>query len=266
MPFAEYKNGKIFFTQRGKGRAVVLLHGFIESHEIWNDYAAELSKSYRVICIDLPGHGKSDCYGYVHTVEMMAECVKSVLTRLGLRKYVVAGHSMGGYVALAFAELFPENLRGYCLFNSHAADDPEEKKIDRNKAIKVVKRKPMILINEMIPNLFADKNIKPYTKEVLFITRIASQLTKRGIINCLEGMKARPDRQHILQKTKVPVLYIMGKKDPVMNFDTLSPQLMLSPKIIACVLDNAGHMGYIEAKEECLIALKKWLRECFFEG
>jgi pimeloyl-ACP methyl ester carboxylesterase len=152
------------------------------------------------------------------------------------------------------------------LFNSHAADDPEEKKIDRNKAIKVVKRKPMILINEMIPNLFADKNIKPYTKEVLFITRIASQLTKRGIINCLEGMKARPDRQHILQKTKVPVLYIMGKKDPVMNFDTLSPQLMLSPKIIACVLDNAGHMGYIEAKEECLIALKKWLRECFFEG
>src|ERR1044072_4356356 len=108
---------KIRYADVGKGRVVVLLHGFLENLEVWfgNGFAQELAKHYRVIAIDLPGHGKSECVGYVHRMERMAAVVKAVMDGLGLRRYTVAGHSMGGYAALAFAEKFRENVCGLCL-------------------------------------------------------------------------------------------------------------------------------------------------------
>jgi pimeloyl-ACP methyl ester carboxylesterase len=115
-----YKGEKVFFTDTGKGRVVVLLHGFLGSKQIWKKTAENLARSYRVISIDLPGHGQSPCYGYVHSMELMAKCVKAVMDSLRLKRYVIVGHSMGGYAALAFADLFPDNLRGLCLFHSTA--------------------------------------------------------------------------------------------------------------------------------------------------
>ena len=97
-----YKNTSIFFTSSGKGSVVVLLHGFLENSSMWNATVEQLSKKYRVICIDLLGHGQTENHGYVHTMEDQATMVKAVLDSLRLRKYVLAGHSMGGYIALAF--------------------------------------------------------------------------------------------------------------------------------------------------------------------
>src|ERR1044071_7202110 len=110
---------KVRYADTGKGRVVVLLHGFLESLEVWfgNGFAQELAQHFRVIAIDLPGHGKSDCVGYVHRMERMADVVKGVMDELGLRRYAMVGHSMGGYVALAFAERYKENLCGLCLFH-----------------------------------------------------------------------------------------------------------------------------------------------------
>src|SRR3972149_4760338 len=115
---AEFRNVKVRYSDKGKGRVIVLLHGFLESLEIWDEFSNKLSKRFRVLAIDLPGHGKTPAIGYVHSMELMAECAKAVLDSLELRKYVVAGHSMGGYVALAFAEMFPQNLSGLCIFHS----------------------------------------------------------------------------------------------------------------------------------------------------
>ena len=112
-----YKKATVTFSDTGKGRVVVLLHGFLGSHQIWEQTISFLSKSFRVIAIDLPGHGSSDCIGYIHTMELQAKCIKAVMDCLRLKKYVLVGHSMGGYAALAFAELFPDkgfNIRvGY---------------------------------------------------------------------------------------------------------------------------------------------------------
>src|SRR5689334_22537641 len=108
---ALFKKDKVTFSDTGKGRVVVLLHGFLGSHEIWKDTIDDLSKSYRVIAIDLPGHGNTANFGYAHSMELMAKCVKTVMDFLKVKKYVIIGHSMGGYVALAFADLFPDNLR-----------------------------------------------------------------------------------------------------------------------------------------------------------
>ena len=150
-----FRNGKVQFSDTGKGRVVVLLHGFLGSCQIWQSAIDDLSKSYRVIAIDLPGHGGTDCFGYVHTSEFNAKCVKAVMDSLRLKKYVIVGHSMGGFAALAFAELYPDNLRGLCLYHSTAFADSEEKKRDRTRSIKVVKANHQIFTSEVIKNLFA---------------------------------------------------------------------------------------------------------------
>ncbi len=267
--FIQYKGAKIHYTDQPvhnasghKGRCIVFLHGFLESLEIWEDYAKSLSESYRIVCIDLPGHGKSENIGYVHEMGLMSDCVKEVLRFLQITKCVMIGHSMGGYVTLAFAEKYEQNLKGFALFHSHAAPDPEEKKKDRDKAIQVVKRNPVILINELVPNLFATENRDKYRKEIEKIKNIAAAMTRRGIVNCLEGMKDRADKREILKKTKVPVLLILGKKDPVMNYDALKPQSQLSEQIQFLAVENAGHMGFYEAREECFLAIKKFIRKC----
>ena len=118
MKTVNFKYGKIAFKVKGKGRAIVLLHGFLESSEIWSGYAEKLSRVYKVVLIDLPGHGQSDCFGYVHRMELMAQSVKAVLDSLHLRRYILVGHSMGGYVSLAFAGLYAENMKGMVLFHS----------------------------------------------------------------------------------------------------------------------------------------------------
>jgi pimeloyl-ACP methyl ester carboxylesterase len=107
MRTTNFKNTKISYTDQGKGNAVVLLHGFLENCTMWNYLAPVLAKKNRVICIDLLGHGQTDCLGYIHSMEDMADAIHQVITELKIRKAVFVGHSMGGYVALAVAELYP---------------------------------------------------------------------------------------------------------------------------------------------------------------
>ena len=155
--YTNYKNTKIHFTDQGKGSVVVLLHGFLENLTMWNDITPQIVKKNRVVCIDLLGHGKSECHGYIHTMEEMAEAVKAVLKKLRLRKVTLVGHSMGGYVALAFADLFPDNVKGLCLMNSTAQADSEEKRINRDRAIVAVKQNYKTFVRISIENLFRPK-------------------------------------------------------------------------------------------------------------
>lgn len=135
-----YKNTKISYSDTGKGNAVVLIHGFLENKMMWQDLVLDLSKKNRIITIDLLGHGETECLGYVHSMEENADVVQAVLSKLRIRKAIFVGHSMGGYVALAYAELYPENVRGLVLQNSTSKADSEERKANRNRAIKAVKK------------------------------------------------------------------------------------------------------------------------------
>ena len=124
----EYKGINIFYTDNGSGKAVVLLHGFLENSNMWIPFISILSKNNRVICIDLLGHGKTECLGYIHTMELMGDCVNAVLQHLKIYKATFIGHSMGGYVVLAFAEKKPNMINGICLMNSTAEADHLERK------------------------------------------------------------------------------------------------------------------------------------------
>ena len=129
-----YKKAKINFTDVGKGTAVVLLHGYLENLSMWDCFISELSKKNRIVSIDLLGHGQSDCLGYVHSMEDQAEMVSEDLSHLKIKKAVLIGHSMGGYVALAFAELYSDHMKGLVLMNSTSRADSDEKKHNRNRA------------------------------------------------------------------------------------------------------------------------------------
>lgn len=260
---ATFKKGKVTFSDTGKGRVVVLLHGFLGSHHIWAQTITNLSKSYRVIAIDLPGHGDTDNFGYVHTMDLMARCVKAVLDKCKVKRYVLIGHSMGGYTALAFADLYPDNISGICLYHSSSYADTEEKKRDRTRSIKVVKANHRIYTDEVIKNLFASKNLKYLKKELAFATKIAGKTGKQGIIAALEGMKDRPDRRIILSLVKYPIMMVIGEHDNVLPAVQLFEQAEKIQNGTIIHLEHDGHMGFLESPKVSNKSLRKFLRKCF---
>ncbi|MCX6294607.1 MAG: alpha/beta hydrolase [Bacteroidetes bacterium] len=254
--FAEFKKSKIHYTDTGKGRVLVLLHGFLGSHEVWSEFVKKLSKKFRVIAIDLPGHGESPSIGYYHSMELLAQGVKAVLDKAGVRRYIITGHSLGGYVALTFAELFPENVSGLCLFNSTSYADSEEKKKERGKVIRLVKKQHHHYVSEVVTSLFATENVAKIPKEVEKVKNIAAKISQQAIINTLEGMKERKSRDLILKFAEFPVLFIIGKKDGVIDFETMYSQMALCKYPSVLMLENSGHMSFYEAPKETVKELE----------
>ena len=259
----EYKGGEINYESYGSGRTIILLHGFLESSSMWNNYSTKLSKTKRVICIDLPGHGKSDNYGYVHSMEFMAECVKSVLDHLNIRKCLIVGHSMGGYVGLAFAELYPDYLKGLCLFFSTSREDSIAKKQSRDTAIKLVKENHKSFIRKAIPLLFRSKNRTLFKDEIKALKQDALQTSQQGVIAALQGMKIRPDRELIIKFCSCRVLFIAGKYDQVISLEAIKEQANASEKAELVIIDDVAHMGHIENKEKCYSKIKSFVNQCF---
>lgn len=263
--FVNVLGARIRYADIGKGRVVVLLHGFLESLEVWfgNKFAQDLAKHYRVIAIDLPGHGKSDCVGYVHRMERLALVVKGVMDELGLRRYTIVGHSMGGYVALAFAEKFPEHVCGLCLFHSTSYADTDAKKIERERAIRLAKKSPVKYTSALIGNLFALANVRYMRDEISWMKRMAAKTKVQGIVASLEGMKIRKNRENVLRYAEFPVLFIAGKRDNVIPFETSEKQSALAKDERFVALEKTGHMGFIEAKEISLRKLKAFCNHTF---
>ena len=260
---ALYKKEKITYSDKGRGRVIVLLHGFLGSHAIWQSVAANLEKSYRVIAIDLPGHGESPCFGYAHSMELMAKCVKAVMDSLRLKKYVIIGHSMGGYVGLAFADIFPDNLKGLCLFHSSAYPDSAEKKKDRLRAIDVVRANKTVYTKTSIRNLFATKNLKYLSEEISFATKIAKGTSQQGIIAALHGMRDRPGRDIILGLVEYPIMMVIGELDNVLPYEQLLEQSELIKNKSVLFLEHDGHLGFLESPKQSAAELRKFLRKCF---
>jgi pimeloyl-ACP methyl ester carboxylesterase len=243
-----YKNTKIYYTDIGKGTAVVLLHGFLENLSMWNAYVDEFSKKNRVIAVDLLGHGATECLGYIHTMEDQADMVNHVLHELKIRKAVFVGHSMGGYVALAFAELYPDNVKGLVLLNSTSRADSEERKTNRNRAIAAVKQNYTAFVRMSIGNLFSEDNRERLEEIIETVRQEALNTPLQGIVAALEGMKIRKDREVILHFAPYPMLLILGKKDGVLNYEDSLDQIENTKVELVTFPD--GHMSHIENEKE----------------
>ncbi len=253
-----YKNTAISYSDIGTGTAVVLLHGFLENKTMWKDLAPKLAEKNRVISIDLLGHGDSDCLGYVHSMEENAEIVKAVLSNLKIRKTIIIGHSMGGYVALAFAELYPQFIKGLVLLNSTAKEDSEERKLNRDRAIKAVKQNYINFVRMSIVNLFSENNRDRLENEIEKVKLEALKTPLQGIIASLEGMKIRKDRQFILKESNFPKMLILGKKDGVLIYNENMTQIKNTNAELITFPD--GHMSHIENKMDLEKVVLRFLK------
>jgi pimeloyl-ACP methyl ester carboxylesterase len=196
-------------------------------------------------------------------MELMAKCVKNVLDFLKLKKCVIIGHSMGGYVGLAFADIFPDYLKGLCLYHSTAQNDAEEKKQDRLRSIKLVKSNKKIFTKSIIKNLFAKKNLKYLRKEIGFANKIANDVSNKSIVASLIGMKDRPARELILVMVEYPVMMVIGEHDNVLSAEKLLEQSELIKNKTILYLEHDGHFGFLESPQLSNKSLRKFLRKCF---
>jgi len=258
MAQIQYKNITIDYTATGKGTAVVLLHGFLENQTMWQYLAPVLATKYRVITIDLLGHGNTDCLGYVHTMEDQADMVHHVLHELKIRKSVLIGHSMGGYVALAFAELYPDNVKGLVLLNSTSRADSDERKLNRDRAIAAVKQNYTAFVRMSIANLFSEDNREKLTETIENVKLEALKTPLQGIVAALEGMKIRNDREVLLHFGPYPIALILGKKDGVLPYDDNVTQVENTRVQLTTFPD--GHMSHLEnqkALEKTIVSFLK---------
>lgn len=259
MKNTQYKNTSINYTDTGKGTAIVLLHGFLENQQMWSNYIATFAKKNRVITIDLLGHGETECLGYVHSMEENAEAVYAVLSELRIRKAIFVGHSMGGYVALAFAELYPEAIKGFVLLNSTAKEDSDERKLNRDRAIKAVKQSYKGFVSMAIANLFSENNRERLSSEIELVKKEALKTPLQAIVASLEGMKIRKNRAFLLVHTNYPKMVILGEKDPVLPYEENKTQIENTN--VALVTFPDGHMSHIENEGELTEVLLEFFKK-----
>jgi len=258
-----FKGKAINFECRGQGRVIVLLHGFLGALQIWNEFSEELAKNYRVVAVDLPGHGQSDVLEDVHTMELMAEAVKAVLDELEINECVVIGHSMGGYVALTFARLYPQLVKGLGLFHSQAAADSAETKENRRRTVNIVKLNRGGFISEFIPDLFAKANVSIFQDEIEQLKNLALKTSKEGVIAAIEGMKERNGSFDLLINSQMPFLFIAGKEDARIPVQNIMAQAILPQNSQVLILANVGHVGFVEAKVQTLNMIKGFLIQVY---
>lgn len=240
----------------------MLLHGYLESSDVWNVFEQRLADEFRVICIDLPGHGRSGIYDEIHTMEFLAGVVRELLAGLGINKFFIAGHSLGGYVVLAILEYFPENLTGYCLFHSHPFNDSEEAIIKRNREINLVQRGMKArMYPENVIKMFADINLERSGEAVSRSKAIAAAQPGDGIIALLRGMIARPSRVTYMENGEVPCLWILGALDNYIPYELMCTKVRLPSNAELHVLHGSGHMGFIEEQEESLKVVSLFIRK-----
>ncbi len=246
----------------GQGdKCVVLLHGYLESMLVWEDFIPFLYKELRVVTLDLPGHGISVVTGEEHSMEFLADTVADGLRELGIERCTLVGHSMGGYVALAFCERHPEMLDGVVLLSSTPNADTPEKAENRRREIALVKAGKKELLARVAPEAgFAEVNrsrMKDYIEDLteqVFVTE------DEGIVALLNGMIARKDRNAMLRETKVPVLFILGRKDGYIPVEAAEKMVTEHPEAQVVWLENSGHMGFLEEPETTAQAILGFLR------
>lgn len=255
----KFNNQIIHYETQGKGFPLVFLHGFCEDSSLWETYVEPFKSQHQVILIDLMGFGKSEV-PKVATINYLAKAIKAVLEELKIEKCLMIGHSLGGYVTLAFAELFPDFLSGICLFHSHPFADSAAKKANRQKAINFINHhgtRPFL--KQLIPTLFSERFRNEKREVINEMIEKAALYDKNGIISALEAMKNRPDYTTILETLEVPVLMIIGKQDAVIPY-TDSLKMSHLPKVaLVRFLEEVGHVGMLEATEKTQEILSEFI-------
>jgi pimeloyl-ACP methyl ester carboxylesterase len=246
----------MYCREEGSGKVIVLLHGFLETHAVWDNLSKNLSKTYKVISVDLPGFGKSALPNT--TPFSISDIARLVLGAITADSFSLIGHSLGGYVALAMAEHAPTRVKSFGLFHSTAYADAPEKKEARTKTIDFVKRNgALTFTSNFIPPLFAD----PQHPAIPFATQLANQTKEDTVTQYLAAMRDRPDKTELLKNYGGHILFLAGLQDSVIPIDTVKKQAGMAKNPHFSTFDHVGHMGMFEAADETLKVVVEFLKE-----
>ncbi|MCQ2273365.1 MAG: alpha/beta hydrolase [Bacteroidales bacterium] len=248
---------------RSHNQTLVLLHGYLQSLDVWTSYVLSYMRSMRVITIDLPGHGYSECFGEVHDMGLMARAVKAVLDNAGVDQCVLIGHSMGGYVALEFAHLFPHCLRGLGLLHSHAFADTMEIKERRLATCDMVDQNRASYIVNFVPSLFDASKLEAMNQEIKDLQDQCLETKAASIIASQRGMFERQSRVDVLQDLEVPILFVYGKNDTRIPIELGLAQAWEARHAEIMVLDNVAHMSHLEERDYVRPRILNFVNTCY---
>jgi pimeloyl-ACP methyl ester carboxylesterase len=263
------QNKQIHYKVSGAGMPVVLIHGFAEDSDVWRYQQPLLSENYQLIIPDLPGSGQSAMIDDM-SIEGMADCIKQIVDQefpanSTMPGAIMIGHSMGGYITLAFAEKYPAMLQGFGLFHSTAFADTDEKKATRQRGITFIQTHGSYeFIKQSTPNLFTEEyRIKNNTIIAEMMDRYSS-FDPLALVAYYRAMINRPDRTAVLQSFNKPILFIIGKNDKAIPFEDSMKQCHIPELASIQILENTAHMGMWEEKEKSMLGLLSFLQDAIF--
>ena len=252
MEKVNIKENEIVYDRRGRGTLLVLLHGFPLDHHLWEEVVPLLEDTFDLIIPDLRGFGDSTTIDSPHSIDDYASDIAGLLDSLGIQKAAIVGHSMGGYVALAFARLYPERVSGLGLVSSQVLADTPERKEGRYKSAEDVSANGIgSVVDAMTPKFTADERLQSYARSSM------EKQQPAAYIGALKAMAGRPDSTSLLSSFQFPVVIIHGDADSLIPIDRAREVKAALPEAHLVEIRGAGHMPMIEAKEKTAEALRK---------
>ncbi len=253
-----YQNSKVFYRTTGKGAPLVFLHGFAEDSNIWQQQIVFFQEYFYLIIPDLPGTGKSAFIKNAN-IETYAEIVKLIIDTESIQQFTMIGHSMGGYVTLAFAEKHPQLLKSFVLFHSSAFADNDEKIEARKKSIEFINNNGAYsFLKTSIPGLFKNQND---TKPINNLIEKGKNFTSEALTQYYTAMIKRPDRTSVLKTFPKPILFIIGEHDKAIPLESSLQQCYLPIQSHVHILKESAHMGMLEETEKANIILLNFLKQ-----
>ncbi|MEI4771318.1 alpha/beta hydrolase [Psychrobacillus sp. FJAT-51614] len=249
MKTVQIKGSSVAYLDEGQGEALFLMHGFCGSSAYWSKVIPKLTEQYRVIAIDLPGHGDSEVQDNVNQIDLYADFIYQFLDSLKIEKVTMLGHSLGGYITLAFADKYSERLNGFSLIHSTGFPDSEEAKKGRDSSAQKIDDEGIeAFIDGLIPKLFAPNNVKSQQNSVEEAIKIGYRTSLIGAKYALEAMRDRTDRRAVINNTELPVVLVAGEEDQLIPSEKTFTADGVNIKQV--LLKNVGHMSMYEAPEE----------------
>jgi len=251
MKKIQINNITLAYERLGKGMPLMLIHGYPLDHTSWNEVASLLENNFDLILPDLRGFGQSTTVETPYTISDMADDLASLLDHLEVEKAALAGHSMGGYVALAFAKKYPQRVSGLGLVSSQAvADSPEGKDRRYQTAADVVEKGVNIVAEAMTPKLSTDASVQAFVRDVIV------KQSKSSVIGALKAMAERENLMSHLSSVKFPVVLIHGNADVLIPIERAKEIKTVLPSAQLVELQGAGHMPMMEFARETAEGLK----------
>jgi len=260
-----YSDVNVFYKVTGEGAPVVLIHGFAEDGTVWKYQELFLKGNFRLIIPDIPGSGQSD-YLPIDNIpasgimERYADVIKKIIEAESIESCVVIGHSMGGYIALAFAQKYGDSINGLGLFHSTAFADTEEKRKARIKGIEFIQKHGVQeFLKQSVPNLFGAKFTAEHNTDIAELINASGNFTSKALVHYYEAMMHRPDRTEVLKNISKPVLFIMGEEDKSVYLQDSLSQCHLPELSLINIFPDVAHMGMWEMKDQANVTVMKFL-------